>query len=708
MGKLLKFLAYAIGGLVVVVIIAALVIPLIVDPNDYKDQISRVVKDKTGRDLTIGGDISLSVFPWLALGIKEVSFSNAPGFGDQPFAQVKDVEVGIKLMPLLRKEVEMSTLVLDGLKLSLARNGQGVANWDDLVAATSAPAPEAAVEEKETSPAGSPLAALAIGGVRISDAQLVWDDRAGGVHYEIPDLDLTLGEITPGQPVDFQLGAKFASAEPRLDSQIEVAGIVSVSEDLQQFGVKDLVADVAAQGETLPGGKLQANLSSQVSMDLHKQTLDLPELVLNALGMRVHGQMAGTGITGDTPQFKGSLKVDEFVPRDVIKQLGVELPPTGDPGVLGKADMNLSFAAGLDQATVSALKLRLDDSTLDGSAAVKNFTQAAITFDLALDEIDLDRYLPPQTEAAPPTPAEAAAGGAGALPVETLRTLNLDGSMKIGKLKVAQLRSTDILVRIKAKEGVVRVNPAKASMYEGSYTGDVTLDVTKAKPRISMNEALKGIQAGPLLKDLTGDDQLRGTANLSAKLNAVGDTPDAMTRTVNGDAAFAFTNGAVKGINIARLIRQAKATLAGKPRPADEGPDETEFSELRGTATVTNGFVRNDDLTAMSPLLRVAGKGTADLPGEKLDYLLTTKIVGSLEGQGGKELDELKGLEIPVRIFGSFSEPQYKVDLAKVMEGKAREKVDKQIDKQKEKLQEKLQDKFGEDVGGKLKGLFGN
>jgi AsmA protein len=508
--------------------------------------------------------------------------------------------------------------------------------------------------------------------------------------------------------VDFKLGAKFASTEPPLDSQIEVAGIVSVSEDLQQFGVKDLVAEVAAQGETLPGGKLQADLSSQVSMDLHKQTLDLPELVLNALGMRVHGQLAGTGITGDTLQFKGSLKVDEFVPRDVIKQLGVELPPTSDPGVLGKADMNLSFAAGLDQATVSALKLHLDDSTLDGSATVKNFTQAAIKFDLALDEIDLDRYLPPQTEVAPPTPAEAAAGGAGALPVETLRTLNLDGYMKVGKLKVAQLRSTDILVQIKAKEGVVRVNPAKASMYEGSYTGDVTLDVTKAKPRISMNEALKGIQAGPLLTDLTGDDQLRGTANLSAKLNAVGDTPDAMTATLNGDAAFAFTNGAVKGINIARLIRQAKATLTGKPRPPDEGPDETEFSELRGTATVSNGLVRNDDLTAMSPLLRVAGKGTADLPAEKLDYLLTTKIVGSLEGQGGKDLEELKGLEIPVLISGSFSEPQYKVDLAKVMEGKAREKVDKQIDKQKEKLQEKLQDKLGDDLGGKLKGLFGN
>jgi AsmA protein len=325
-----------------------------------------------------------------------------------------------------------------------------------------------------------------------------------------------------------------------------------------------------------------------------------------------------------------------------------------------------------------------------------------------LDEIDLDRYLPPQTETAPSTPAEAAAGGAGALPVETLRTLNLDGNMKIGKLKVAQLRSTDILVQIKAKDGVVRVNPAKASMYEGNYTGDVTLDVTKAKPRISMNEALKGIQAGPLLKDLTGDDQLRGTANLSAKLNAVGDTPDAMTATLNGDAAFAFTNGAVKGINIARLIRQAKATLAGKPRPPDQGPDETEFSELRGTATVTNGLVRNDDLTAMSPLLRVAGKGSVDLPAEKLDYLLTTKIVGSLEGQGGKELDELKGLEIPVRISGSFAEPQYKVDLAKVMEGKAKEKVDKQIDKQKEKLQEKLQDKLGDDLGGKLKGLFGN
>jgi AsmA protein len=708
MGKLLKFLAYAIGGVVVLVIIAALTLPLIIDPNDYKGQISRIVKEKTGRDLVIGGDIDLSVFPWLALGIKDVRFSNAPGFGNQPFAEVKDAEVGIKLLPLLRKEVEMSTLVLDGLKLSLARNAKGVSNWDDLVAATTAPAPETTVEETQAPQTGSALGALAIGGVKISDAQLLWDDQASGVHYEIPDLDLTVGAIAPGQPVDVRLAAQLGSTEPPLESKIEVAGIVSLSEDLQQFEVKDLVADVAAQGEALPGGKLQADLSTQVRVDLHSQTLDLSELVLNTLGMRVHGQLAGTGISGDRPEFTGSLRVDEFVPRDVIEQLGIDLPPTSDPAVLGKADMDVSFAAGVDQATLSALKIQLDDSTLDGSAAVKNFTQAAISFDLALDEIDLDRYLPPQTEAVPPTPAEAAAGGAGALPVEMLRSLNLDGSMKIGKLKVAQLRSQDILVQVKAKDGVVRVNPARASMYQGSYTGDVQLDVSKAKPRISMNESLKGIQAGPLLKDLTGDDRLRGTADLSAKLTAVGDTPDAMTATLNGDAAFAFTNGAVKGINIVRLIRQAKATLKGKPRPPEEGPDETEFSELRGTATVTNGVVRNDDLTAMSPLLRVAGKGSADLPAEKLDYRLNTKIVGSLEGQGGKELDELKGLEIPVRIFGSFSEPQYKVDLAKVLEGQAKEQVEKQIDKQQEKLQEKLQDKLGDELGGKLKGLFGN
>jgi len=702
MGKLLKVLLYGIGGIVVLLVIAAVVIPMVIDPNDYKGQITQVVKDRTGRDLTIGGDIALSIFPWLALDIAEVDFSNAPGFGDDPFARVKQVSVGIKLLPLLRKQVEMSTLELDGLSLSLARKTDGTTNWDDLVAAE-APA-QPATETEAESGSGMPLAALAIGGVEIVDAQLLWDDQQSGARYEVSDLDLTLGEIAPGSPVDFNLAAQFISAAPPVKSVIELGGVVSISDDLQQISVRDFSAGVNATGESLPGGELAAELKSRLSIDLQKQTLDLPELVLNAMGITFRGDAAGTGITGDAPRFTGNLSVDEFAPRDVMQALAMELPDVSDPDVLGKADMQLAFAAGLNDVKVSSILLHLDDSTIDGNAAVQNFASPVIRFAFALDEIDVDRYLPPQTEGVAPTPAEAAAGGATALPVDTLRALNLDGSLKIGKLKAYQLRSSDITVQIKAKDGLLRVHPASANMYEGSYKGDVSLDVRQDKARISMDESLQGIQAGPLLKDLTGDDKLRGTGNVSAKLNAIGVTPDEFRKTLNGNAAFSFTDGALKGVNIISLIRKAKSAVKGKPRPAQEGADETEFTELSGSAKITNGLIRNDDLTAMSPLLRVGGAGTADLVSEKIDYLVTTKIVGSLEGQGGKELGELKGVEIPVRVTGTFSAPSYKVDLQKVLEGEAKQKIEKHTDK----LEEKLQKKLGDDVGDKLKGLFGN
>jgi AsmA protein len=125
---------------------------------------------------------------------------------------------------------------------------------------------------------------------------------------------------------------------------------------------------------------------------------------------------------------------------------------------------------------------------------------------------------------------------------------------------------------------------------------------------------------------------------------------------------------------------------------------------MKGTATVTNGLVKNEDLTLQSPLLRVTGKGKASLPDETIDYLLTTKIVGSLEGQGGKALDELKGVAIPVRIGGTFSKPTYTPDLAAALGDAAKEKAREKIE---EKTKGLLQDKLGDEGADQLlKGLF--
>ena len=237
-------------------------------------------------------------------------------------------------------------------------------------------------------------------------------------------------------------------------------------------------------------------------------------------------------------------------------------------------------------------------------------------------------------------------------------------------------------------------------MYQGQYTGDITIDARKDTPSIAINERMAGIQAGPLLKDLTGKDTVLGKGDLAAKLTARGNTPEAMKRTLNGNVSFDFTDGAVKGVNIASLIRTAQAKLQGKPAPTDSEPNQTDFAELRGTAKVANGVIHNNDLTMKSPLLRITGEGKAGLPDESIDYLMTTKIVGSLEGQGGKALKELKGVAIPIRIGGTFSKPTWTPDLGAAVGDAVKEKAKKEIEK---KSQELLKDKLDGDL---LKGQY--
>ena len=689
MNRVLRVIAIVVAVLVLLIAAAALILPRLIDPNNYRDEIAALVKDKTGRDLTIAGDIGWSVFPWLAVELGETRLSNAQGFGPEPFAQVAAVEIRVRLLPLLRKEVEMSTLVLDGLQVNLAKDRTGRSNWADLVPEEAAP-PKS--EEPTTSGGGVPLAALAIGGVQVRDARLVWDDRQSGSRQQVDQLNFELGAIRGGEPVDLSLAFVVKGGEPELTTDVKLTGEVSLSEALDQLDVRDLKLSLVAQGEQLPGGALNADLSAQLGMDMDKKTLNLKDLLVEALDLKLHGQAQGTGVGTDSQEFSGNLRLDEFTPRDLLNRLSIAPPDVSDSTVLGKAAGEFAFKATDRSASLTDLQLRLDDTAITGTAAVADFAAPAIRFNLLVDALDLDRYLPPRKAdevQAAPTPAEAAAGGAAALPVETLRGLNLNGTLKIGQLKAYQLRSSDISVTVTAKQGLVRVHPASAKMYEGSYNGDVTLDARGNTPRVALNEKVAGVQAGPMLTDMLGSTKVTGTANVAVKLEARGADATAMRKTANGTANFAFTDGTIKGMDMLGEIRKAYAVLRGQAQPATTG--DTEFSSVTGSATITNGLINNPDLLGKSPLMQVQGSGTADLVSEALDYRITATLVDSLEGKG-----ELTGRPIPVRISGTFDAPKVGVDMKQAVEQEVRQKVEK-------KVQEKLQD----ELGGKLKGLFG-
>jgi AsmA protein len=705
MGRFLKILLTVVAIAAVVIIVLTVALLFIINPNDYKDQIAAAVKDDTGRTLNIQGDISLSVFPWLGLDIGPTSLSNAKGFGGQPMASMKNIEVRVKLLPLLHKRLVMDTLKLSGLRLRLGKDASGRSNWDDLLGEAGEKAQTRARTPGATG--GNPLASLAIGGVEVRDASVLWDDRAAGTRYEIDNLSLTTGEIAPGEPFKLDLHCSVNAEQPAITGETDLRGKVLIAESLQAVTIDGAELKLNLKGEGVPGGRLQFALQTDVAVDLGKQTLKMPKLGMETLGLDITGNASGTGIGGENPRFSGALSVAEFAPRELIEALGQSPPETADGTALSKAGAALQWQASTHSVAASSLQLQLDDTHVNGTLRVENFAKPAIDFALQADRIDLDRYLPPpakEEKAAHAPPATAAAGGAGTLPVDTLRGLNLSGTVKVGALKAFNLRSTGVALTIRSRDGRLRMNPAVAKLYQGHYSGDITLDVREKAPRVSLDEHVKDIQAGPLLKDLTGEEMLTGTGNVDVQLQGRGTTPERLRSTLNGSAAFAFTDGTVKGVNIAALIRTAQARLQGRALPAANEPDQTDFAELSGTASVTNGVIKNKDLTVKSPLLRIAGEGQVSLPAETVDYLLTTKIVGSLEGQGGKALRELKGVAIPVRIGGTFSKLTFAPDLAAALGDVAREKAKEKIEKKTEKL---LHEKLGDESTKQLlKGLF--
>lgn len=500
----------------------------------------------------------------------------------------------------------------------------------------------------------------------------------------------------------------------------EVSAYLS-SQIIQLAGLK---VNVNAAGTKIPNDKMTATLRSDVTVDLTNQTLNLPNFTLNAEELDLAGKVAGNNILSDNANFRGMLKLVPVNPRELAAKFGISLPPMADATTLKAAMLAVQFDASANHFNASKLNLTLDQTKISGQVGITNFSSPAYTFKLAVDVIDLDRYLPPATDA---TATSAATTPASELPLATLRALKAKGTLDIGKLRMSGITSQKVHVTIGAADGLVSLSPMRAQLYQGSYQGNVKLDARGNALTISVNEKLSGVQAEPLLKDLSDSDRISGSVNVAVKLTGTGLTTDQIKQSLAGNGSFSFTDGALKGINIAHAIRKAKAALTGETI-ANTGDVKTDFSSLGGSFTANQGVINNPDFKLLSPLLRVDGKGTANLGTEALDYGVKVAIVGSIEGQDAKDLEDLKGLIIPIKITGTFSEPKPRVDLAKLLEGqavekakaalaeklnidalkaKAEAKLKAQTEALREKATEKLGDKLGDLVGGQLGGLLG-
>jgi len=476
----------------------------------------------------------------------------------------------------------------------------------------------------------------------------------------------------------------------------------------QAFRLPAMTVDAAIKNTKLDA-KLQ--LSGAMTGDIDKLLFASPQLALT-----LSGKHDGTAISGvlNTP-LSANLKTRVIELPKLAAD--VKLPnPAG--GILNlKANGNAILNLGKETAS-AALTGNLDQSVFNAKLGMSDFSPLSYTFDIGIDRLDFDRYKSKAatvpTPAAASTPAGKSPSGQ-AIELSVLQNLHATGSVRIGSLKVANIQAANVHAVLRANSGKLDINPLAANLYGGNTGG--ALSVIAGKPaRYTLKQTLTGVQVGPLLKDAIGKDPVEGKGNVQLDVTTAGTSVGLLKKGLNGSARLELRDGAIRGVNIAQTMRSAKAAL-GQLRgdaPAQTGTgsrnEKTDFSELSGSFRITNGVARNDDLLIKSPLIRVAGAGDINLGDDRLDYLARTTVVSTLQGQGGPELQALKGLTVPVRLSGPFDAISWRVDLAGMASEMARQKFDERKDEVKAKAQKSLEeqkDKVRDQLKEQLKGLLG-
>jgi AsmA protein len=675
--RALRLVGIVLGGLVVLVVLLLLAVRLFVNPNDYKDRIAQEVKTSTGRELTLSGDIKLSVFPWIALELGPASLGNPPGFSAQPFAAVQHVAVRVKLLPLLHKELQIGRIEIDGLDLRLQKNASGEGNWQNFGGNNAKP------EQQSSSSAGS-LPDLA--GVEIKDSRFSFQDMvADHVHLE-------LGHVTVGTPIPVKLkldlttgaGAKPMTLNAELEATLDPAK--------KQYRIAPFEIDGSLTPQESSTALPWKFAVPQLNVDLAAQTLSAPAFTAQLASAQLGGSLEGTKIV-DAPAFKGTFKLDPLSLRELMGKLGMTPPVTRDPNVLAKLAASGTFAYGNNAAAANGLNIQLDDTHLTGKLAVTNLETKATNFNLALDRINLDRYRPPEEKNPQPAAPVHPSGKEAAQARDPLKTLNLNGTLTINTATASNVTLTQMLVTIAAKDGLTHIAPVRAKLYGGDYSGDITIDDREATPTVKLDQSMTGIDVAPLLKDFAKTQRISGRGTVTTNLTTHSLGGDALMKTLNGRVTANLDNGAIEGVDLWFEINRAVALIQKQGMPSGQSSGRTRFDVFKVSADLTNGVAATKDLTINSQNLRVAGQGTANLVNDAINYQVKATVLKEAPTAGaaaGKTL-----ADIPLNITGTLTSPTVRPDLEQL----AKARVQQELDKHKDELQQKVTDK--------LKGLFG-
>lgn len=520
--------------------------------------------------------------------------------------------------------------------------------------------------------------------------------------FKKPDVKFNISADTLDLNKLLGSSSKPKKAEPASDKPADLSALKNILLDgkinignliYDKYRLSGLNVNVKADGEKLAlsglnvkldDSKIKGNLGiSHFTKPLYTFDIDIDQVDADRYVSSAPAESKAANKASDKPLDLSALKA---LNADGSLRIG-----NLKYGKIKASNVRIDLKADGQKLSLNPLAAKVDDSQINANVGITRFNDPIYSFNVNVDKLDADKYI---TKSDKP-----AAKGAGDTPIDlsALKKLNASGEAKIGWLKLANVKTQNVNIGLKAADGIATVSPFSANLYQGSMDGLLKVDA-RSTPSISFKQDMKNIAIGPLLVDAINNDMLDGKGTLNVDVTTSGNSVNALKKALTGKAAINLADGAIKGIDIPGTIRDIKSKANVFKDKSSIGADQskkTDFSELTATFDIKNGVAHNEDLAMKAPILRLGkgdSRGDIDIGNETINYLAKPTIVKSLKGQGGADLDALAGLSIPVKITGTFSAPKYGMDFAAI--GVALAKSN-------------LLDKVGGDKGTAVKELIG-
>jgi len=726
MKKLAKILGLVVLAVVVLGVGLLFFLTRMFDPNDYKEQIQQAARDKANVELTLGGDIGWSLFPWLGIELKQVGLAPVE-HPEKLLAEVGSMGLGVEVLPLLRKQLRMSDVILDDIRLNLEVDENGVANWSTIGPQGEAQATGEAAEqtraEAEAEAQEHGRLDVAVESVRITNARVEYVDRRTAQQLVLEDVNLSTGALLENQPFDVSFLGLLITGQPAMRVRIDLNTVASFDMDKELYRLDGFDLKLDASGDPFNGRAVGMRLQGDSVIDLQQQLAELKQLRLSLADLRATGELSASQLDSDL-QLTGNINMAEFDARALMHALGQNLPAMAQANALSKVALSASLDGDNNSLMLRNLKLLVDGTELSGSMGLADIERQALRFELKGTSLNIDNYLPPPEDK--PATAAASTGGSTSqtapepwsnepvLPMETLAGLNVIGSLDLQQVQLTGQTISPFKLAAEAVDGNVRLRQFEGGVFGGQFAATAAIGAARVPATLSLNGKLSGMDSLALQRAYEMPEQFRGRLNLDMDLKTQGNSLRHWINGLNGNVRFDVAEGALLGVNLEQKLCQAIALANREALSTPHGAENTPFNKLSGSFQIVNGNVNNRDLVAALPGIAAKGNGDINLPEQRLDYRVGLLLEGDKSDMPDPACQVNKryvGIEWPIRCEGYLHNAAKSCGVdtqgvtriaGQLLRNEAERKIE---DKVGEKLEEKLGDQAPA-VRDAIRGLF--